>query len=737
MKFTTIKTNFTAGELSERLAGRTDIDRYQNGAKRLENVFVLVQGGVIGRYGLRFTQPAKHGDKHALLVPYVFNRDQAYMLEIGDAYLRVFLQNGAQVQRETTAGVFVPYEIQTDYAEADLDSLDYVQSGDTMFLFHENYPVRRLRRFGDAAWVLEDVPWVTVPYAEVGERPAASITLDSADLGPGRTITASAAAFMPSDVGREIETEGGLALITAYTSSTVVTVDVLTPFPSLTIPAGEWIINGSPFTTLTPTWSGGTGNEQPAVGATITLTLSAGGWRADDVGKWVDLNAGLVQITAVTSSTVATGELRKTMSALVAVPAQAWLLMGNAWGGGNGYPRTGTFYEQRLWTGGSRKFPLTMWGSRIGEYLDYELGAEADDAISLSAASEQQDAITHMTALGSLIALSAGGAVTARGTDDSAIAPNNKNKVKAQPNFGCSRVSPERIGNELMYVQRGGRKIRALSADRVDADQFAAPDITVLAEHMFKSGITQMAYQVEPESFLFACLGDGRLAVCTFDRDQEVIAWAAQSTVGKFDAVSVLPTEDGAQIWVIVIREVNGQQVRYVERFDPALCTDSAITGSNPAGATVWDGLGHLEGLTVKVKADGVELNDKIVAGGSITTERPAKTIEIGLPYTPRVELLRPATQTQEGTGQAGAVSVSRIVCRFHETTGATVNGQTLMARKTGLGALDKPPPLVTDDVPISSLGWNNGDYRIVIEQPQPYPFHLQAVLTTISVNNG
>ncbi|KAK6697453.1 hypothetical protein SNK04_014025 [Fusarium graminearum] len=118
-------------------------------------------------------------------------------------------------------------------------------------------------------------------------------------------------------------------MVTAYTSATAVTVDVLTPFPSLTIPAGEWVITGSPFTTLTPSWSGGTGNEQPAVGAVITLTLAQGG--ADDVGKWVDLNAGLVQITAVTSPTVATGELRKTMSAVVAVPALAWVLMGDAW----------------------------------------------------------------------------------------------------------------------------------------------------------------------------------------------------------------------------------------------------------------------------------------------------------------------------------------------------------------------------------------------------------------------
>ncbi|KAK6697405.1 hypothetical protein SNK04_014157 [Fusarium graminearum] len=80
--------------------------------------------------------------------------------------------------------------------------------------------------------------------------------------------------------------------------------------------------------------------------------------------------------------------------------------------------------------------------------------------------------------------------------------------------------------------------------------------------------------------------------------------------------------------------------------------------------------------MTVKVKADGVELLDRVVSGGSITIERPAKTIEVGLKFVPRVSLLRPALQTQVGTSQSSAISVSAITCRFLETTGTTVNGR-------------------------------------------------------------
>lgn len=732
MNITPMKTNFTAGELSPRVYGRSDIDRYRNGAEALENMFVLVQGGTVRRYGLRYTQPAKHAHRHSILVPYVFNREQAYMLEFGDAYIRVYLQNGAQVLDDSDQ----PYEIATGYFETDLDAIDYVQSGDTMLLFHEKYPTRRLRRFGNAAWVIEDVPWVNVPAAEVGERPAFNATLDSLVLGPGRTLTAGGASFMPSDVGREIECGGGLALVTAYSSTTVVTVDVQTPFASVFLPVGTWVITGSPYATLTPSWSGGTGNEQPAVGEVIELTLGIGGWRADDVGKLVEVNGGLIQITTVTSATVASGELRKTMSSLVAAPALAWVLMGDAWSAESGYPRTGTFFEQRLWCAGSRQFPRTIWGSKIGEYLDFELGTDADSAISIFAASEQQDAITHLTNLGdALVALSGGGIVTVRGTDDSAIAANSKNKVMTQPNFGCNTVSPERVGTELMYVQRGNKKIRALSADRVNTDQYLAPDITVLAEHMVKPGITRLAFQDEPDPLLFALIADGTMCTGTIDRDQDVIGWTPQRTDGQFDAVAALPTEEGMQVWVIVKRMIDGDLVRYIERFDPGAFTDSAIYGNSPGGATLWGGLNHLEGKTVKVKADGVALNDRVVVDGHITIERPAIDIEIGLGYLPRVKLLRPEVGGDTGTSQNSNISVSDITLRVLQSTGLVVNGQVMFARKTGIGVLDQPPPLLTGDERIENLGWELGDFHCEITQPMPYPFHLQAVILTMTVN--
>lgn len=729
MKLYPVQTNFTAGELSPRLYGRQDIDRYRNAVKVAENVFILVQGGMIRRYGMRYTAKAKHADKHTILVPYVFSRSQAYMLEFGDAFFRVFLEDGAQV---ISGGV--PYEVATDYAEADLDEIDFVQSGDTMFLFHGDYRTRRIRRFGDASWVIDDVPWVTAPFAEIGFRPAADITVDSLALGPGRTVTASASVFMASDVDRQIQTEGGLATITGVTSGTVATVDALTPFPALTVPAGEWVLTGSPMTQLTPTYSG---TDLPPVGASVTLTLAAAGWRAGDVGSWVEFNDGLVQITAVTSSTVATAVVLTAPASLVAVPALAWLLESEVWSDADGYPRTGTFFEQRLYCASSRSYPLTVWGSRIGEHLDFELGTDSDSAVSLSIASDQQNQITHLTHMGALVTLGVGGEGTISGTDDSAIAANVKNKIKDQSDFGCSIASPVRVAKEMMFIQRARRKVRALSADKIDSDQYGAPDITVLAEHITKPGIVGLAYQQEPDALLFALRADGVVATCTIDREQDVIGWCRQITQGQVDAIAVLPSGDGDQVWAIVIREVDGEQVRYIERYDPACFTDSAISGTSDTPKATWTGLDHLEGCTVQVLADGVAMNDQVVSGGSITLERTALAVEIGLGFVPRIEMLRPEVNGVDGSSQLAAMSVSSIGLRFLETTGALVNGQMIFARELGEAVIGTPPPLFTGDKIIETLGWDIGNFRCVIEQPQPYPFHLQMVVTTLSVNKG
>lgn len=535
--------------------------------------------------------------------------------------------------------------------------------------------------------------------------------------------------FLAADVGRQIAAGGGLGTITAVTDGETVTVTIHTAFPATAFESGDWTILGTPQATCTP-------SDEGPVGKTITLTLGAAGWRSSDAGRYVRINGGLCRITSVTSSTVVNAIIESELAAAVAAEPMAWVLEGPVWGGTYGYPRCGTLNEQRLWLGGSPGFPQQVWGSVIGEYFDMTLGTLDDEALAFTVANGEINPIMHLASVRGLIALTTGGEFSIRGGQEKAITPTNI-QVRDQSAYGCSGVAPHRIANELFFVQRAGRKVRALSSNQYDSEQYNAPDMSVLAEHITRPGVVSMAYQPEPESLLWTVRTDGQMAVLTADRDQDVFAWARQSTQGTFERVCTVPVEGGYHVFAVVSRVIGGTLHRYIERFDPSLNTDCALTGTSasPDGTTTWSGLGHLEGMKVRVKGDGILLQDRVVESGAITIERSAKSIEIGLDYVTTVRTLTPEASVPVGTWQGAALNQYRVRVRLLDTIGAQVNLQEIPFRSFGLDVLDRAPEPFTGDKQVGTLGWADGQASTLVQQTLPYDFHLLAVITSISVN--
>lgn len=716
-----IQTNFTAGELSPRMLGRVDIARYQNGAELMENCWPLVHGGAKRRDGTLFCAAAKYPDKKARLIPYVFNKSQAYVIEYGDLYVRFFYADGTPI--ESSPGV--PLELVSPYTEAMVGELDYVQGADTMFVFHPDVPVHRLRRVTNTDWTLAPAPFVTTPFDEAGIKFTASATLSDASVGTGRTLTSSVSAFLAGDVGRQVLSGGGVAEITAVSSATVATVEVITAFSGTAL--AVWEMTLSPQTTCTP-------SAKDPVNKVISMTLAAAGWRANDVGKYIKVNGGLVQITAYTSPTVVKAVIKAAMTATVAAPANSWSLESSVWNADNGYPATGTLYEQRLATAGSKAFPQTIWLSRTGEYLNFELGTRDDDAMSFTVASDQINPILHMGQIKVLIALTYGGEFSLTGGVEKPITPTNI-QVKNQSVYGCNRVRPVRIGNELYFVQRSNRKLRAM-AYKYDSDAYGSPDMSVLSEHITLSGVVDMAYQQEPESILYMVREDGVMATLTVDRDQDVIGWARQTTQGAFESVAAIPNPDGEEVWAIVKRTVDGNVVRYVERFSSSVNVDCGIAATSGPGASVWSGLDHLEGCEVDIVADGVVMQVQTVNAGTVTLPRNAFNVQIGLHYSTKIKTLTPEVQGNTGTMQGNSMRIGEVTLRFLETTGCKLNGQPIAFRNLGPSILDQPPPLYTGDHRIETLGWERGQAQLLIEQDQPLPFHLLCVIFKMTFND-
>lgn len=721
-KVTAVTTNFTSGELTPKMGIRIDVQRYQNGAALIENGWPIIHGGIDKRWGTLYRGATKIANKKARLIPFVFSRTKAYWLEFGDGYMRVHTSAG-----QVLASPGVPYEIATPYTEAQVQEMDFNQGADTMLLWHPAVYPRRLRRYADDHWMLDMAPFNPVPFDEIGVRIGETLTLSAKTVGTGRTATSSSVlTWQAADLGREIFSGAGTAKITAVTSASVVTIDITNEFESTTLAPGVWSLAQSPQTGCTP-------SAAKPVGDAITLTLDADGWRPLDVGKFVVINEGLVKITAVTSPLIANGRIERELSSATKAVAASWTLNYPAWNDFDGYPSTGTFHSQRLLAAGSPAYPQTIWGSPIGDYFSFQLGTLDTDAFAFQMVSDDLNPITYLSSMEALMALSFGGEFTMDGGVEKPITPTNV-RAKPRSNHGCAQVRPARVGSEEVYVQRTGKRIRAASYNEISG-VWAAPDISVLAEHLIAPGITALSWHKEPGMLVMAARTDGVLVHCTFDRDQDVAGWARSNLGGVVESIATVPDGDRDRTMLIVRREIEGATVRYLEMFDEDTYTDSAVKGTQVSPATVWTGFDHLEGKEVAILADGVSQPRQVVQGGQITLQRPATSVEAGLPITLRIKLLPPEVTGGAGTALGSQQRCNQVTVAVRDTVGMRINGQEVSFRQLGEGILDQPLTPFTGFKDVTDLGWDSGTVETVIEHDHPLPCHVMGVIRKFTFN--
>lgn len=229
------KTSFSAGEISPLLQGRTDLERYKDSVAECVNWIPTLQGGLVRRPGTFFVAEVKTSSKATRLVRFEFSITQAYVLEFGDQYIR-FYRNQSQITSGGTA-----YEIVSPYLEADLFTLKFVQSADTLYIVSPHYYPRKLTRTAHTSWTLAVLSLSDGPYLPINTT-ATTIT-PSATSG-NITLTASASLWVAEDAttpGRLVRIKHGstwgVAQITGYTSATVVNATVRSNFGAATAQA--------------------------------------------------------------------------------------------------------------------------------------------------------------------------------------------------------------------------------------------------------------------------------------------------------------------------------------------------------------------------------------------------------------------------------------------------------------------------------------------------------------------
>ena len=493
------------------------------------------------------------------------------------------------------------------------------------------------------------------------------------------------------------------------------------------------------------------------VGTGRTFTASASTFVSTDVDRLIRFRDGYAKVTGFTSATVVTVEIITDTGSTSA--STDWSL--GAFSDTTGHPSCVSFFEQRLVFAATLSQPQTVFFSKSGDYenMDANIGGTVadDDAIIYTIASNQVNAIRFMAASRTLIIGTAGGEFTVTGGgDNNAITPTNI-MIKKQSNHGAANIDAVAVANATLFVQRAKRKIREL-AYNFDVDGYTAPDLTILAEHVTEGGIIEMAYQEEPLAIIWCVRNDGELVALTYQREQQVVAWHRHVFAGSFgsgnavcESVAVIPTEDSEyELYMIIKRTINGATKRYVEflntfDFDESDNTsfnflDSQLSYSGSSATTI-SGLSHLEGQEVSILADGATHPNKTVSSGSITLDRAATKVKVGLGYTSLLKTMRIDAGAQNGTSQAKTKRIYEVTARLYESVGVEIgpdlNNMERVPFRTSSDPMDQGIPPFTGDKEVEFRGDYDTDGFMIVRQTQPLPLTILSLYPRLVTNDG
>jgi len=458
----------------------------------------------------------------------------------------------------------------------------------------------------------------------------------------------------------------------------------------------------------------------------ITLTASASVFDASHVGGRLRIVDKEIEITSVTSATVAGATVKETLTAVAAT--KDW--EEQAFSTYRGWPSSVCFHQDRMVIGGSRDLPNRLWLSKSADLFNFDLGGGLDDeSIEFAILSDQVNAVRAVFSGRHLQVFTSGAEWMVTG---SPLTPANI-QLNRQTQIGSPTdrtVPPRNVDGATLFVPRNGAELREFLFTDVE-QAYQAADLGMLAHHLLAKTLDQ---DFDKSRRLFhMVMENGKLATVTIYRAEQVTAWSLQETQGSFRSVAVV----GEKTYLLTQRGVTFT----IEIFDETMNVDCGLAGTDVTAKTTWSGLDHLEGETVKVLADGAVHADGVVSAGSLTLAQAANTVEIGLGFTHVVEPLPPVASSGGVGKTGGSVRPVAITFRLHQTAALRLDTgrgfQEIPFKRFGTSVLDNQPQPFSGDRTIRAFGWRKDSTKPLwrIEQDTPLNFSLLSISTELSIN--
>lgn len=736
-RFVEIQSNFSTGELDPLLRARVDLAQYNNALAKATNVLIQPQGGLRRRPGTKHTlelpntstESAANGVR---LVPFQFSVADSYMLCF--THQRMYVIKAGNVIANIN-GSGNNYLAITAITSDMVDDMCWTQSADTMIIVHPDLqPIKLVRGATDASWTYTLIQFDSIPkYAyDIDYHTNLGATLTPSAVSGNVTLTASA-------------TKHDTGTAQAGTATTITL--------KATSSGTDDFYNG-----LYVTITGGTGSGQiriieDYVGSTKvatvhqafspapdnTSTYSITTWTTASVNQYVNAQPqGRARIIQYVSATVVNAIVEFPFFSAAVIAEGNWELehgYENVWSASKGWPRSVTFHEGRLYFGGSKSRPSTIWGSKIGLFFDFVPSESLDDdAVEATLDTNELNVITDVISSRDFQVFTTGGEfyVPQSGTDP--ITPLTFTFKQVSRNGIKPGTRVQSVESGSVYIQRQGKSLNEFVF--TDTQQtYITQRISLLSGHLLKGpqriALRRASSTDESDLLLMTNTDDGTLAAFSIMRSQQITAPSEFTTDGQFIDVGV----DVTDIYCVAKRTFNSVNRYFVERFMDTLYTDCAFTGGAAASAS---GLPHI-GKALNIITDGVpQSNETVSGGGSVTFDRASTTsYEVGLPITVYCKTMPVEIKLQTGSRISFKKRIVEISAVLKDTQELKINNQPVTTRLLDNPLLDLPMPTFTGIKRVNGVLGYGREQAIEVSQTLPLKMTLLGLDYRVAVHAG
>jgi hypothetical protein len=789
-----IQTNLTSGVFSKKMRGRIDLQRYYNAADTIRNFLPLVQGGVTRRPGWHFIDYPKYNDRDCILIPFEYGIEQAYVIEVGDEYMR-FYKDQALIRIESGDNLIVNGEFTTnlddwtdysvspgtvvqDTGMAQFDGGDggiasigqaiVTELGQTYLLRFDVVTDNIYLRIGiteNGTEIFDDVcvvPGLQRQTTFIARGTTTYIQFFRAENGPVQIDNMVCKLYDPLELTTSpyVYTELADLRWAQDSNNLYITHPDHWPIEVTRTSDTDWSITTIDNTQFkdgpyfpeekTPTI------VPSGIAGTITMVASAALWDTSTPSKHIGALWRLgrdtsgqgewhwmcVRITSVENSTHCHATVLP-----VPVPYSSGIAgypqtqREGRWSTLRGYPRSVVFHEGRLIFGGSGYLsspsaPQTFYGSVPDDPFNMaptdEYGTVSDgNAIQFTIGSNKVNLIRWLISSKGLVLGTNGGVFRAT---TSPMTPSDIGLVN-DISDGVSAVQGIRIGPSIIFVERGGCQVLEATYN-YSSDSYESQDLSVLADDLFDEGIIDMVYQARINPTVWFIKDGGNILALTYRRNEKVASWSEHITDGVVEdmTVSPNPTERWDDVYGVIKRTIDGVPTKTIEYLDPYINVDCGLSASFSNPVSILSGLEHLIGEIVDIVGDGAVYPQAVVdANGQLIIDPPASNIEVGLHYDSYLKTLKPEIKSDQGTIQSCKKKWSKLYVRLVDTIGLILNGEIIPFRSS-LDLMDTGLTPFTGDKEILNMGWED-DGVVTIEQKSPLPATILCIFGTLEIN--